>query len=467
MDFLQEINPFSNVRTALKRASSETGVDFDYLMKTAERESSLNPQARARTSSATGLFQFIEQTWLATLKQDGPAHGLGDMAAKISQTRDGRYVVNDRNARQEILNLRSDPNVSAVMAGAFTRRNGDMLNRGLGRAPTEGELYMAHFMGGQGALRLIQISTNKPDARAADYFPREARANRSIFYARGGRPRSVSEVYQVLAARHGNQPVQIAATRVRDSATQAISTQEQAQRTLAAAEPPREPQPFTANRGSDGPVFNDMYGTNSAIASRVTDQDFVSVWGSAREAQAAVDARRLAAERASAELAARQVSTPQIAARSEPAQQVQIASQAQSQSQAQAQALPRPTPEQARAAEAALENAPIPPRRPYFPASQTELAQLRALGAIANLAVAQIGSAQLVRESAQAMSAKEAPLQEEERAEIEPKAEQPGAIRGLHRGSAIDFEKLGAIGLPIDLAELTPGVWQRKAQDGR
>ncbi|MEG0819994.1 MAG: transglycosylase SLT domain-containing protein, partial [Brevundimonas sp.] len=56
------------VEAAIRRASSTTGVDFDFLMKTARRESAMNPSARAGTSSASGLFQFIEQTWLATVK---------------------------------------------------------------------------------------------------------------------------------------------------------------------------------------------------------------------------------------------------------------------------------------------------------------------------------------------------------------------------------------------------------------
>ena len=65
------------VEAAIRRASASTGVDFDFLMKTAQRESAMNPAARARTSSAAGLFQFIEQTWLATLKQHGGKHGCG------------------------------------------------------------------------------------------------------------------------------------------------------------------------------------------------------------------------------------------------------------------------------------------------------------------------------------------------------------------------------------------------------
>jgi soluble lytic murein transglycosylase-like protein len=64
-----EINPNNNsappqVREAIAQASDKTGVDFAFLLATAKRESSLNPKARAKTSSAKGLFQFLDQTWL-------------------------------------------------------------------------------------------------------------------------------------------------------------------------------------------------------------------------------------------------------------------------------------------------------------------------------------------------------------------------------------------------------------------
>ena len=68
------------VEAAIRRASNAVGVDFDFMMKTAQRESAMNPSARARTSSAAGLFQFIEQTWLATVKKHGAQHGYGPVS---------------------------------------------------------------------------------------------------------------------------------------------------------------------------------------------------------------------------------------------------------------------------------------------------------------------------------------------------------------------------------------------------
>lgn len=104
----------------LKQAADATGIPFDYLVKTAKRESNLNPEAKAATSSATGLFQFIEQTWLGLVKREGPNLGLNDAAAAIQRDSAGRYVVSEGDMRQRILALRKDPALSARLAGVFT-----------------------------------------------------------------------------------------------------------------------------------------------------------------------------------------------------------------------------------------------------------------------------------------------------------------------------------------------------------
>jgi hypothetical protein len=103
--------------------------------------------------------------------------------------------------RANIMKLRSDPTASAMLAGAFTRANAGQLNAAIGRQPTEGELYMAHFMGSDGAGKLISAASSQPQANASALFPQAAAANPSIFYSRSGTPRSVSEVYANLAGR--------------------------------------------------------------------------------------------------------------------------------------------------------------------------------------------------------------------------------------------------------------------------
>jgi hypothetical protein len=186
---------------AIREASRVTGTGFEYLLKAAMRESNFNPKARSSKSSAAGLFQFIDQTWLATLKQSGASVGYGRYAAAVVRTSSGRYVVPNGAMRRQIMNLRFDPTANAVMAGAFTQRNATRLSAALGRTPTDGELYLAHLLGQWGAAKLITSAQNSPQAKAANLFPHAARANRSIFFDKGGRARSSAEVYGALVAR--------------------------------------------------------------------------------------------------------------------------------------------------------------------------------------------------------------------------------------------------------------------------
>jgi hypothetical protein len=192
----------TNVTGAIRRAAQLTGTSFQYLLATAQVESSLNAQAKATRSSARGLFQFIEQTWLATLKASGPGLGYGQYADAIEKTPSGRHVVADPDLRREIMALRQDPTANAVMAGAFTQGNAAKLTARLGRAPSDGELYMAHFLGPHGAAKLIGSAAIDPQASAAEMFPQAARANPSIFFDRSGDARSLGQVAQVLAGKY-------------------------------------------------------------------------------------------------------------------------------------------------------------------------------------------------------------------------------------------------------------------------
>ncbi|MBS0248793.1 MAG: transglycosylase SLT domain-containing protein [Proteobacteria bacterium] len=186
---------------AIRQAAQSTGISFQYLLTTAQIESNLNPSAQAPTSSAKGLYQFIDQTWLGTVKQSGAAYGMGQYADAISQTADGQYQVADPATRSAIMKLRTDPAASAMMAGVLARNNAEQLNATIGRAPTEGELYTAHFLGPDGAGRLINAAANNPNTNAAAMFPAAAGANRPIFYHRDGSPKTVAEVYDRLTGK--------------------------------------------------------------------------------------------------------------------------------------------------------------------------------------------------------------------------------------------------------------------------
>jgi hypothetical protein len=193
----------SAVIGAIRQAAQATGTSFQYLLATAQVESGLNPQAGASTSSARGLFQFIEQTWLATIKQSGTALGYGQYANAITKDASGKYEVQDPTMRSAILKLRNDPAANAAMAGAFTKENTALLGQKLGRTPSEGELYIAHFLGVGGAAKLISAAADNPNASAASLFPSAAHANSSIFYDHTtGAPRTLAQVRDVLTARY-------------------------------------------------------------------------------------------------------------------------------------------------------------------------------------------------------------------------------------------------------------------------
>jgi Transglycosylase SLT domain len=191
----------AQVRQAIYNAASATGVDFGYLVNQARVESGFNPQAQARTSSATGLYQFIEQSWLGVVAKHGDAHGLGWAASAITRGSDGRYRVADPVTRQAILDLRRDPHAAASMAAAFASDNKDYLEDRLGHDVAPVDLYLAHFLGAGGAAKFLRKFEDNPDADAAALFPAAARSNRAVFYDRAGSARSLSEVRARFAAK--------------------------------------------------------------------------------------------------------------------------------------------------------------------------------------------------------------------------------------------------------------------------
>lgn len=202
---VQPISVPKSLAYVLNSAGTKSGVDFDYLLQTAIRESSLNPSAKASTSSAVGLFQFLESTWLEVMKDEGPRLGYQTYADAITETRDGDFLIKDPKLRAEVLKLREDPQVAADLAAAFTRNNGAYLHERFGRMPSPGELYIAHFLGARGAEKMFTAGLENPDQIAATLFPRQAKANPTIFYD-DGQPRTIRQVYRALVQKHEGGP---------------------------------------------------------------------------------------------------------------------------------------------------------------------------------------------------------------------------------------------------------------------
>jgi hypothetical protein len=203
----------NRVQTAIASASARSGVAFDYLYNQAKVESSLNPVARARTSSASGLFQFTRQTWLATLKTHGADLGFNAEADAISRRSDGHFEVADPALRQSIMDLRDQPEAASAMAAAFASDNRAQLENALGRSVEPVDLYLAHFLGAGGATKFLKAFDANPDAAASPLLPQAAAANRSVFYNADGSTRSLGDIRTRFAAKIGGDapaPVRLA-----------------------------------------------------------------------------------------------------------------------------------------------------------------------------------------------------------------------------------------------------------------
>ena len=195
VQILRPVPATESVVSALRQASVATGSDFDYLLATATRESSLQPQAKSKSSSATGLLQFLDQTWLGLVKRFGEKHGLGPLASAIEQAPTGTCSVRSAELKAEILALRNDPKLSALMAGEAAKETKASLECSLGRQLNDNELYAAHFFGQGGARKLFSLRAQDPGQRADAAFPEAAKANRAVFYHRDGSAKTVGEIY--------------------------------------------------------------------------------------------------------------------------------------------------------------------------------------------------------------------------------------------------------------------------------
>lgn len=202
------------ITKAVYNASKQTGVDFAYLMEKASAESSFDADAKSKTSSATGLFQFIDSTWIGMVKKHGDKYGLSDIANYI----DNNGKVNNSDHKKEILELRKDPQTAALLAAEYAAdnkkhliANTSLTEKDIGST----ELYFAHFMGAGGATSFMNELEQSPNDIAATHFPAAAKANRNVFYNhKTGAARTVQEVYDFFDKKFKSDDVQ----------TQAIET---------------------------------------------------------------------------------------------------------------------------------------------------------------------------------------------------------------------------------------------------
>jgi Transglycosylase SLT domain len=182
------------------KAAQVTNADPVLLMAIADKESSFSTGVKAKTSSATGLFQFIDSTWLRVVRDFGTRHGLRKEAAAITWV-DDELVVADPVERTRILELRREPYISALLAAEMLKRDASRIARRIGRDLTHGETYLAHFLGPDDAERFMEKVVDEPNSIAAKLLPKPARANKPIFFGSSGRKGlSIAEVHQKFQA---------------------------------------------------------------------------------------------------------------------------------------------------------------------------------------------------------------------------------------------------------------------------
>lgn len=179
----------SAVKSLITEVSLQHGLDPTYFHGLARRESSFNPFAGAGTSSARGLWQFTDNTWLCALRQYGPRYGLA-AADQIYVDSRGRCAVNDTRTRIWLLSLRYNQAFSTHIVIAHTLDNRAFLKMH-GIIATQADLYALHFLGQGDGLKFLRAD---PNAIGAAILPAAAASNPSVFFDRG-RPRRVWEIY--------------------------------------------------------------------------------------------------------------------------------------------------------------------------------------------------------------------------------------------------------------------------------
>lgn len=120
----------NSIKNTISNIADSLGFDKNKALTIANIESSLNPNAKSKTSSASGLFQLIDST--------AQESGIKNLANKNDPV---------ANANAGILNL---------------KKTNAELTKVLGRTPSGAELYLGHMLGINGSKQVLQSDRNTP-----------------------------------------------------------------------------------------------------------------------------------------------------------------------------------------------------------------------------------------------------------------------------------------------------------------
>lgn len=170
-----------DVKSAIHKASQVVGVPVSLLTAMAGVESAFRTDAGASTSSAKGLFQFINSTWVGVLAKYGDKYGVPKDASRF------------------------DPTYSAIMAAAMMKHEGYPAAKAAVSNPSMTDIYLTHFLGPTGGRKFIFAYMANPDAYGTSAVNEaQANANYNIFFDKvTGNPRTLRQIYDMFAKKLG------------------------------------------------------------------------------------------------------------------------------------------------------------------------------------------------------------------------------------------------------------------------
>jgi len=162
------------VQQAIEEASKRVGVDAGILTAFAYKESTFEAGAKASTSSAAGLFQFLKGTWKQVVGAYGDMYGVSQDASPL------------------------DPLAAAIMGAAFIKHEIYPSISKVVPNPTVTDLYLGHFMGPSAGAHWLKNYKDNPNALAYLDWPDAAASNQWVYYDKGGNPRTYAEIYSIF-----------------------------------------------------------------------------------------------------------------------------------------------------------------------------------------------------------------------------------------------------------------------------
>lgn len=155
------------LKAAMNAAALTHGIDPVVLARVAYHESRYDLTAKAKTSSATGPFQFIDKTWM-------------------EQVTKGNTGLPKNTPRDEALSKRTDPVAASNAAAAYIKSNQDVLRKaGVVEYYTTTNTYLAHFAGPYGAkAALLAIQNGEGNLPLAEAYRKYGVSNAEVVAAR-------------------------------------------------------------------------------------------------------------------------------------------------------------------------------------------------------------------------------------------------------------------------------------------